>query len=259
MAAPDVPILNYALTLERLEHAFYRDGLAEFGEDELMNADVLSSFGQQIRMEVPEYLDTLRAHEARHAAFLNLVNGDLPYPKGVDEALEIAGGFVTSGRAERGRDGRLGAELPRTPDQAHAGTARVRDAAVSRPGTAGNRSHYLDHARLIALSWAYRRVGWYTPGRCGVRILFRSRRGDYRLGRDDNPPPAKSFTGSTSVSFGAVTPPWYRIQNRYSIPSPWRIYSIPSPWYEPSYVPSWAARARTSCAMRAPGSSSIGW
>lgn len=60
MAAPDVPILNYALMFERLEHAFYRDGLAEFGEDELMNADVLSSFGQQIRIEVPEYLDTLR-------------------------------------------------------------------------------------------------------------------------------------------------------------------------------------------------------
>jgi len=174
MAAPDVPLVNYALTLEHLEHAFYRDGLAEFAEDELMDADVLSDFGQQIRMEVPEYLDTLRAHEAahvdalsatvedlggtavgegeydfgyetpseflgvaqalentgvaayagaapqvvnndilaaaagihsveaRHAAFLNLVNGDMPYPDGVDEAksvdevLEIAGQFVTS-------------------------------------------------------------------------------------------------------------------------------------------------------------------
>jgi rubrerythrin len=174
MAAPDVPLVNYALTLEHLEHAFYRDGLAEFAEDELTNADVLSDFGQQLRMEVPQYLDTLRAHEAahvdalsatvedlggtpvgegeydfgyetpseflgvaqalentgvaayagaapqvvnndilaaaagihsveaRHASFLNLVNGDVPYPAGVDEAksidevLEIAGGFVTS-------------------------------------------------------------------------------------------------------------------------------------------------------------------
>jgi len=174
MAAPDVPVVNYALTLEHLEHAFYRDGLAEFAEDELRNAAVLSDFGQQIRMEVPGRLDTLRAHEsahvdalaatvedlggtpvgegeydfgyetpteflgvaqalentgvaayagaapqivnndilgaaagihsveARHAAFLNLVNGDLPYPDGVDraksvdEVLEIAGGFVTS-------------------------------------------------------------------------------------------------------------------------------------------------------------------
>jgi rubrerythrin len=174
MTAPDVPLVNYALTLEHLEHAFYRDGLMEFSDGELMDADVLSEFGQQIRMEVPEYLDTLRAHEAahvdalsatvkdlggtpvgegeyefgyesaseflgvaqalentgiaayagaapqvvnndilgaaagihsveaRHAAFLNLLNGDLPFPDGVDQAktidevLEIAGQFVTT-------------------------------------------------------------------------------------------------------------------------------------------------------------------
>jgi rubrerythrin len=174
MAAPDVPILNYALTLEHLENAFYRDGLETFADEELMEADALSAFGETVRMEVPEYLRTVGAHEAahvsaisdtietlggtpveeaeydfgyetpteflavgmalentgvaayagaapsvvnndvlaaaagihsveaRHAAFLNLVNGAHPYPNGVDEAksmeevLEIAGGFVTS-------------------------------------------------------------------------------------------------------------------------------------------------------------------
>jgi hypothetical protein len=174
MAAPDVPLLNYALTLEHLENAFYRDGLAEFAAEELREAEVLSSFGDRVRTEVPEYLATVGAHEAahvealaatvedlggtpveegeydfgyetpseflavaqalentgvaayagaapqvvngdvlaaaagihsveaRHAAFLNLVNGDSPYPDGVDEAmsidevLEVAGGFVTS-------------------------------------------------------------------------------------------------------------------------------------------------------------------
>jgi rubrerythrin len=174
MAAPDVPILNYALTLEHLENAFYREGLDEFGDDELMNADVLSGFGDRIRMEVPEYLRTVGAHEAahvsaisdtiesldgspvaegeydfgygtpseffevamalentgvaayagaaprvvnndilaaaagihsveaRHASFLNLVNGNVPFPEVVDgaksvgEVLEIAGQFVTS-------------------------------------------------------------------------------------------------------------------------------------------------------------------
>jgi rubrerythrin len=172
--AADVPILNYALTLEHLENAFYREGLETFSDDELMNADALSSFDERVRMEVPDYLETVGAHEAahvdaisatveqldgtpvgegeydfgyqtpseflavaqalentgvaayagaapkvvdndvlaaaagihsveaRHAAFLNLVNGDLPFPNGVDEAksveavLEIAGGFVTS-------------------------------------------------------------------------------------------------------------------------------------------------------------------
>lgn len=172
--APDVPILNYALTLEHLENAFYRDGLAEFSDDELMNADALSKFNETVRMQVPEYLKTVGAHEkahvdalsatieklngeavvegeyefgyntpseflaigqaledtgvaayagaapkvvnndlltvaagihsveARHAAFLRLVNDDNPFPNAVDKAksvnevLEIAGQFVTS-------------------------------------------------------------------------------------------------------------------------------------------------------------------
>jgi methylphosphotriester-DNA--protein-cysteine methyltransferase len=171
---PDVPVLNYALTLEHLENAFYRDGLDEFDDDELMNASVLSNFDEQVRMDVPAYLETVGAHEAahveaisatveklggepvteaeydfgyetpseflavaqalentgvaayagaapsvhsndvlaaaagihsveaRHASFLNLVNGDSPYPKAVDEAksmeevLEVATQFVTS-------------------------------------------------------------------------------------------------------------------------------------------------------------------
>ena len=174
MPAADVPVLNYALTLEHLENVFYREGLAEFSDDELMQADVLSKFGEQVRMEVPGYLETVGAHEAahvsaitdtietlhgtpvgegeydfgyetpseflqvamalentgvaayagaapkvvnndvlaaaagihsveaRHAGFLNMVNGKLPFPKAVDEAksvdevLEIAGQFVTS-------------------------------------------------------------------------------------------------------------------------------------------------------------------
>jgi rubrerythrin len=174
MAAPDVPLLNYALTLEHLENAFYRDGLDEFSESELMHADVLSAFSQSVRMEVPEYLATVGDHEAahvealsatvedlggtpvseaeydfgyatpseflavakalentgvaayagaapkvvdndilaaaagihsveaRHAAFLNLVNGDVPFPnvvdeaKSIDEVLEIASGFITA-------------------------------------------------------------------------------------------------------------------------------------------------------------------
>ncbi|MFH5797197.1 ferritin-like domain-containing protein [Haladaptatus sp. CMAA 1911] len=174
MANPDVPILNYALTLEHLENAFYRDGLKEFSDDELMGAKVLSKFGEGVRMDVPTYLKTVGDHEAahvdaltktvkklggtpveeadydfgyetpseflgvaralentgvaayagaapsvvnndvlaaaagihsveaRHASFLNLLNGKVPFPnavdkaKSMDEVLEIAGGFITS-------------------------------------------------------------------------------------------------------------------------------------------------------------------
>ncbi|MBV0902478.1 ferritin-like domain-containing protein [Haloarcula salina] len=172
--ADDVPVLNYALTLEHLENAFYREGLETFSDDELMNADVLADFGERVRMEVPDYLRTVGDHEAahvsaisdtveqlngtpvaeaeydfgyetpseflavaealentgvaayagaapmvvnndvlaaaagihsveaRHAAFLNLVNGSSPFPAAVDEAssmsevLEVAGQFVTN-------------------------------------------------------------------------------------------------------------------------------------------------------------------
>jgi rubrerythrin len=188
--APDVPILNYALTLEHLENAFYRDGLEEFADDELLAADTLSAFSETVRMQVPEYLAAIGAHEkahvdalsatvreldgtpvaeadydfgyetpseflgvakalentgvaayagaapkvvsndvlgaaagihsveARHAAFLNLVNSSSPFPAAVDEAktieevLEIAGQFVTSDVAAP----ELGEDRP-TPDR----------------------------------------------------------------------------------------------------------------------------------------------
>lgn len=172
--APDVPILNYALTLEHLENAFYREALDEFSDDELMNADALSEFGERVRMEVPDYLETVGAHEAahvsaisdtieslngtpveegeydfgygtpseffevamalentgvaayagaaprvvnndvlaaaagihsveaRHAGFLNMINGEVPFPdvvdqaQSIDEVLDVASQFVTS-------------------------------------------------------------------------------------------------------------------------------------------------------------------
>lgn len=74
---PDVPILNYALTLEHLENAFYRDGLATFGEDELMEADALSEFGESVRMDVPKYLAQAGEHEAAHVEALTATVEDL--------------------------------------------------------------------------------------------------------------------------------------------------------------------------------------
>ncbi|WP_158058166.1 ferritin-like domain-containing protein [Halorussus halophilus] len=62
----DVKILNYALTLEHLENAFYRDGLENFSDDELMNADVLSEYGDELRMTVPDRLRAVGEHEAAH-------------------------------------------------------------------------------------------------------------------------------------------------------------------------------------------------
>jgi rubrerythrin len=155
----DIDVLNYALTLEHLEYAFYRDGLAMFGagdfppgvfallqdirDHEDAHVDTLSSviaslggtpvqeacydFGYD---NAAEFLDvaqllentgvmayagalaeiesgelqtagaTIATVEARHASYLNLQNGDNPFPdafdmaKSMDEILAAAGGFI---------------------------------------------------------------------------------------------------------------------------------------------------------------------
>ena len=162
-----IDVLNYALTLEHLEYAFYRDGLKRFDEDNIEHAaddskhlyryillirdherthvDTLTSvikslggtpvpelkynFGyHNVRgfLKVAEALEntgvmaydgavtliktpalltaaaTIATVEARHASYLNLVNGDVPFPAAFDipktpaEILAIAGQFIVS-------------------------------------------------------------------------------------------------------------------------------------------------------------------
>jgi rubrerythrin len=161
----DLDVLNYALTLEHLEYAFYRDGvgLFTFGEDG-RGASIDESFAA-IRDHEGEHVTTLTtvitdlggtpveeasydfgdaysdpgafmatamalentgvsaydgaaqfltnpdlltaagsivAVEARHASYLNLLNGEVPFPASFEmtlspeEVLEIAGPFIVS-------------------------------------------------------------------------------------------------------------------------------------------------------------------
>ncbi len=165
----DVDVLNYALTLEHLEFAFYRDGLETLGdvfgegpfggsiferltairdhEEEhvatltqvigdlggepaeeqeydfgdaftdasgatflttaqaLENTGVSAYDGAGQFISDPELLTaagTIVAVEARHASYLNLLNGTLPFPAAFEdplspaEVLEIAGPFIVS-------------------------------------------------------------------------------------------------------------------------------------------------------------------
>ena len=167
MLDTSIDVLNYALTLEHLEYAFYRDGLEQFGADdfaaagyagnvhewfgiirdhEMEHVNVISSvitdlggepvtegtydFGYsdlagfvgvamalentgvgayqgaaQFLIEEDELLTaalTIHGVEARHAAYLNGLTSESPFPEAfnptltVDEVLEIAGTFFVS-------------------------------------------------------------------------------------------------------------------------------------------------------------------
>jgi hypothetical protein len=160
----DLEVLNYALTLEHLAYAFYRDGIGKFdlGEDPFGNpitpyamairdhesvhvktltgivtdlgglpvAEATYDFGygsdprrflataQAIentgvmaydgairyltRADLVTAAAAIAAVEARHASYLNLVNGQIPFPAGFElpqsqaEILKVAGPFITS-------------------------------------------------------------------------------------------------------------------------------------------------------------------
>ncbi len=65
----DADVLNFALTLEHLESAFYRDGLAEFDEAAITDLGFQTS--------VYENLTEIAAHEAAHVETLTSVVTDL--------------------------------------------------------------------------------------------------------------------------------------------------------------------------------------
>jgi hypothetical protein len=64
-----VDVLNYALTLEHLEYAFYRDGLEEFAAEDFVDA----GFAEVVY----EYLGAIRDHEQEHVETLTQVVTDL--------------------------------------------------------------------------------------------------------------------------------------------------------------------------------------
>ena len=64
-----VDVLNYALTLEHVEHAFYRDGLQEFSAEDFTAAGYAPN--------VYEFFGEIRDHEMEHVDTLTSVITDL--------------------------------------------------------------------------------------------------------------------------------------------------------------------------------------
>ena len=80
----DVDVLNYALTLEHLEYAFYRDGLRKFDEQDFRSSNLFRGSGNLLRPTVYENFRRIREHEDTHVDTLKSVIrslGGTPVPE----------------------------------------------------------------------------------------------------------------------------------------------------------------------------------
>lgn len=72
-AMSDLNILNYALTLEHLEAAFYVEGLTRYSAADFTAASFASTFGSGVTANLYSYLQAIRDHEVTHVATLRTV------------------------------------------------------------------------------------------------------------------------------------------------------------------------------------------
>ncbi len=97
----DIDILNYALTLERLEATFYRRVLNRFGEREFESANIFDGLGGYLRNRAYENFQRISDHEDTHVKTLVSIIRELggePVPqceyafgvKNVADAVQVA-------------------------------------------------------------------------------------------------------------------------------------------------------------------------
>lgn len=74
--ASDLEVLQFALTLEHLENAFYRDVGGRFDERDYRRAEFLRGFGDRVRRNVVDNFQDIGAHEKTHVQALTQVIED---------------------------------------------------------------------------------------------------------------------------------------------------------------------------------------
>ena len=77
----DIDILNYALTLEHLEYAFYRDGLRVFNARDFERSKLFRGSGNFITRSVYDYFRLIRDHEDTHVDTLEGLLGTDAVPE----------------------------------------------------------------------------------------------------------------------------------------------------------------------------------
>lgn len=69
----DIVVLNYALTLEHLEAAFYNEGATRISGRDLFKFGVTHNLGPGVSRNIPGYIELVREHENTHVATLTQV------------------------------------------------------------------------------------------------------------------------------------------------------------------------------------------
>lgn len=106
--AGDIKILNYALTLEHLEYAFYRDGLKKYDVHDFLKAESIKHLGRRLKYSAYDYFKIILDHEKTHVDTLTSVIkslGGKPVPEctydfgytKVDEFVVIAKALENTG------------------------------------------------------------------------------------------------------------------------------------------------------------------
>jgi len=94
----DVDVLNYALSLEHLENAFYREGLATFSVDDFVGAPSLESYDGDRQIQVFDRIGVIADQEATHVDVLTqaieLLGGTPVEEDSYDFGVESVGDFL---------------------------------------------------------------------------------------------------------------------------------------------------------------------
>jgi len=98
-APTDLTLLNYALTLENLEAAFYTQGLTQFSSTDFGNSTFIQNFGSVIGGDVYAYLSLIRNHETQHVrslqSLITSLGGTPAKPCSYSFGYKTADDFVT--------------------------------------------------------------------------------------------------------------------------------------------------------------------
>lgn len=99
VAGTDLDVLNYALTLEHLENAFYREAFETFDRDDFDDADIVEDYSTEGGSSLYTNLEVIGEHEASHVEVLEqavqLLGGDpvseADYDFGIDSVETFLG------------------------------------------------------------------------------------------------------------------------------------------------------------------------